>query len=578
MPHPVRFQTGRAAGGEEAGQQLPFPSAPIEELLRSFVKAMRAHQLYVPNNPVYKGAMDAVRAAFRRVWQETDEITLTFTESDVRWFGHPVLTQEDRTSDSLAWMFFKDGVRGVRLNEGFEADELIRLFGILERIRRESLDEDDLLTLLWQADFANLRYWYVEPDVEAVDAIEGRDATATPPSVDAVRAAVEAAVEAPEEESLLGVVDLRDFDATLYFLNDAELDYLQREIDREYRSDLRENVIAILLDIWEGQPSPTVREDISEITEGLLLLVLSAGRFRSAAYLLTETQVAVQRGKDVTPAQRDRLGQLPERLSAPEPLSQLLQALDESTDLPPQQELNELFEQLRPAALETIFSSLPRLQNPRIQELLRRAADRLAGANTGEVVKLIGVADRAVALEAIRRAGALGTPAAVAPLARALGDPDTSFRRAAAQSLVSVGSAGALKALEPSIEDTDRDVRVIAVRALGGRAHRAVLPRVEAIVKDRALRGADLTEKMAFFEAYGAMCGDSGVGFLARILNGKPLFGKREGSELRACAAMALGQIGSPTAMEALRRSASDKDVVVRNAVNRALLPGAETE
>lgn len=578
MPHPARFQTGRAAGGEEAEQQLPFPSAPIEELLRSFVKAMRAHQLYVPNNPVYKDGMEAVRAAFRRAWQETDEITLTFTESDVRWFGHPVLTQEGRTSDSLAWMFFKDGVRGVTLNEGFEADELIRLFGILERIRRESLDEDDLLTLLWQADFANLRYWYVEPDVEAVDAIAGRDATAIPPSADGVRAAVEAAVEAPEEEDLLGVVDLQDFDATLYFLNDTELGYLQREIDREYRSDLRENVIAILLDIWETESSPAVREDISEIIEGLLLLVLSAGQFHSAAYLLTETQVAVQRGKDVTPAQRDRLGQLPERLSAPESLSHLLQALDESTDLPPQQELNELFEQLRPAALETIFASLPRLQNSRIQELLRRAADRLAGANTGEVVKLIGVADRAVALEAIRRAGALGTPAAVAPLARALGDPDTSFRRAAAQSLVSVGSAGALKALEPSIEDTDRDVRVIAVRGLGGRAHRAVLPRVEAIVKDRALRGADLTEKVAFFEAYGAMCGDSGVGFLARILNGRPFFGKREGSELRACAAMALGQIGSPTAMEALRRSASDRDVVVRNAVNRALLLHAETE
>ncbi|HUF66210.1 MAG TPA: hypothetical protein VMM17_09550 [Gemmatimonadaceae bacterium] len=106
--------------------------------------------MYVPNNPVYKGAIDAVRAAFRRVWQETDEITLTFTESDIRWFGHPVLTQEGITSDSLAWMFFKDGVRGVKLNEGFESDELIELFGILERIRRESPDEDDLLTLLWQ--------------------------------------------------------------------------------------------------------------------------------------------------------------------------------------------------------------------------------------------------------------------------------------------------------------------------------------------------------------------------------------------------------------------------------------------
>jgi HEAT repeat protein len=578
VPHPARFPTGRAAGGEEAEQQLPFSPAPIEGLLRSFVKAMRAHQLYVPNNPVYKGAIDAVRAAFRRIWQVTDEVTLTVTESDIRWFGHPVLTQEGKTSDSLAWMFFKDGVRGVSLNEGFESDELIRLFGILERIRRDSPDEDDLLTLLWQADFANLRYWYVEPDVEAVEAIAGRDTTATSPPADAVRAAVEAAVEAPEAESLPGVVDLRDFDATLYFLDDTELDYLQREIDREHRSDLRENVIAILLDIWEEQPSPTVREDISEIIEGLLLLVLSAGQYHSAACLLTETQVAVQRGKDVTPAQRDRMGRLPERLSAPEPLSQLLQALDESIDLPPQQELNELFELLRPAALETIFASLSRLQNPRMQELLRRAADRLAGANTGEVVKLIGVPDRGVALEAIRRAGALGTPAAVAPLTRALGDPDTSFRRAAALSLVSIGSAGALKALEPFLEDSDRDVRVIAVRALSGRAHRALLPRVEAIVKDRALRAADLTEKMAFFEAYGAMCGDSGIGFLSGILNGKPLFGKREGFELRACAAMALGQIGSPKAVEALRRSASDRDVVVRNAVNRALLPDAETE
>ena len=36
------------------------------------------------------------------------------------------------------------------------------------------------------------------------------------------------------------------------------------------------------------------------------------------------------------------------------------------------------------------------------------------------------------------------------------------------------------------------------------------LPRLEAIVKGKAVRDADLTEKMAFFEAYGALCGDGG--------------------------------------------------------------------
>ena len=53
---------------------LPFPSTSIEELLRSFVKALRAHQLYLPNNPIYKAAIDAVRDAFVPVWEETDEL------------------------------------------------------------------------------------------------------------------------------------------------------------------------------------------------------------------------------------------------------------------------------------------------------------------------------------------------------------------------------------------------------------------------------------------------------------------------------------------------------------------------
>ena len=45
----------------------------------------------------------------------------------------------------------------------------------------------------------------------------------------------------------------------------------------------------------------------------------------------------------------------------------------------------------------------------------------------------------------------------------------------------------------------------------------------------------------------------------------------KEPPETRACAAMALGRIKSPEARELLQRAADDKDLVVRNAVNRAL-------
>jgi HEAT repeat protein len=109
------------------------------------------------------------------------------------------------------------------------------------------------------------------------------------------------------------------------------------------------------------------------------------------------------------------------------------------------------------------------------------------------------------------------------------------------------------------------------VRALGGRAYRAALPRVEKALKGKPLRETNLTEKMAFFEAYGSLAGDTGVEFLDSVLNGKGTFGKREEPEFRACAAMALGRINTRRARESLEKSAGDKDAVVKNAVNRAM-------
>ena len=109
------------------------------------------------------------------------------------------------------------------------------------------------------------------------------------------------------------------------------------------------------------------------------------------------------------------------------------------------------------------------------------------------------------------------------------------------------------------------------MRAFTARQYKLVLPRVDAIVKGKAIREADLTEKMAFFEAFGTLSGVGGVEYLDSVLNGKGFLGRREESELRACAAIALGRITSPKATESLRKSSSEKDVVVRNAVNRAL-------
>ena len=552
----------------------------IQELLRLFGKAARAHQLYLPNNPVYKAAQDALRAGFLPVWEQTEELVLGFTESEVKYGGEVVLEERSRSSDSLPWTFYKDGVRELRFLRGFDQEELGRLLDILQRVRKASPDEDDLLTLLWQGDFSFLRYRYVDMMVDAtVPVAEGGEALTEGEELAEGGGRTGRQIDPAsytgggedEEETRAGVVSMSDFDSTLYFLDEKEIEYLQTEVKREYESDLRQSVVALLLDILEQQPDSDIRVEVADVLDTFMLHMLTGTQFHNVAYLLRESLVASQRAPELQAPVRERLTTLSARLSAPEALSQMLQSIDESQTPPSVAELEELFEQLRPTALGTVFEWLGRLQTTRIRPLLEQAAARLAGQNTAELVKLIGSENRTVALEATRRAGALKTPAAVAPLAHVLADGDAELRVAAVQALTEIGTPGAMQALERGLEDADRDVRVATARSIQSRTYRAGLARLEAAVKGRGVREADLSEKMAIFEAYGSLCGDAGVATLDGMLNGKSLFGPKSDGELRACAAMALGKVATPTAQAALQKAANEKDVVVRNAVSRAL-------
>jgi HEAT repeat protein len=543
-----------------------FPMVYVTDLLKAFVKAVRAHQLYLPNNPMHARSLEAVREAFAALWKHTDELTLQVIETRLEWEGRPVLDEHERTSDNVAWLLYKDGIRELKMLEGFEQDELGVLFNLLQRVRKATDDDDDLLTLMWEQEFSLLQYRYVDltqetgPGVESMERAEQKEKILSP-----------AQAEAGLESTQSSIAKLDDFDSTLYFLDDREVEYLQAEIKREFSTDLRPAVIASLLDTFENQKDPTVREEICGLLDYFLLILLSTAQYRNAAYLLREAGATASRATEVLEAQKQRLTQLNELMSDPKPLGQLLQALEDSPLRAPQHELDELFGILQPRALETILSWIGRSTNPQLKMLLEVAAGRLASSNSAELIRLIGSDDEAVVLEAIRRAAALKSPAAVPALGKMLtvGEPD--MRLAAVTALTEIGSPGAMQMLERALIDEDREVRIVAVRALGARNARAALPRIEAAIKGKELRESNLTEKMAFFEAYGLLCGDAGVPLLDGLLNAKGFMGKKDDSEIRACAAMALGKINTAKATDSLNRAAGEKDVIVRNAVSRAI-------
>ena len=169
--------------------------------------------------------------------------------------------------------------------------------------------------MLWEADFTFLKYAYVDLLHEGSGGALADGGEATPVAAEEVQRAAREAVEQPRSG---GIVNMADFDATLYFLDDREIEYLQSEIDREYQQDLRVNIVAACCSTSSRRrPTPTVRGEVLDDLETLMVYLLTAGHFRGVARLLRESsQVARSARRTSRPSNASALAQLAERLSA----------------------------------------------------------------------------------------------------------------------------------------------------------------------------------------------------------------------------------------------------------------------
>ncbi len=549
--------------------ELILPTSQVSELLQSLVKALRAFQMYLPNNSVYQRAAQNARNNFTPIWGALDELVLTVQETDFIWEEQVVYHQLTKT-ESLAWMLYKDGMRVLTLQKGVEADEVVRFLEVVNRARFMPQDaSDDLLTLLWEQEFEFIQYRFIEGfgDEVVPEATTPAMGGTAMPTAEQVQAQVRE--EAPPRNQ--GIVDLEDFDSTLYFLDEAEINTVTDQLREEYRRDARSSALNALYDIFDQETGREIRDEVIGVLETLLPKVLNAGEFKAVAGMLRDARDLVARTPHLSTAHRDRLQAFDLRLSEPEIVRQLMVSLDESAGVAGEEDVTQVLGELRPRALGAIVTWLPTLSNARVKTLLEEAGDRIASNAPGEVLKLLKQPGEASLTEIINMAGRLKLQGALPGLGETVRHADPGVRLASVVALAEIGSPGALTAMELAIEDDDRAVRLAAVRALGSRGMKGALKRIEPVITGKASRDLDLTEKMAFFEAYGAIAGAPAIATLQSMLLTRGLLGYRASPDTRACAAVALGRIRTPEARAVLEKAMEDKELVVRNAVSRAL-------
>jgi HEAT repeat protein len=545
-----------------------LPASQVSELVTAMSKALRAFQMYLPNNPIHQRAIQNVRAALKPVWAATDELVLKVAETELIWEEQVVYRQINK-GESIAWTLYKDGMRELTIYRGAEDEELPRFLETMNKARFLATDAgDDLLTLLWALEFESIKYHFIDFFAEGGGELPGPSGAAGDTGSAAERKALIAEEAAAKAKSM---IDFEEIDSTLYFLDEQEISYLANELEDEYKRDVRGSALNVLFDLMETQPEGGVRDEVLGVLEQLFPNLLTSRDFRSAAAILRETKLLKEKASNLRMEQMHRLDGFVVRLSEGAVLGQLLQSLDEASGLGLESHAADVLTALRATALEPLVSWLPNLSSDPLRKMIEQVVDKLASNNTVEVQRLLRTPDSQALPGIVAICGRLQLHQAVPAFTEVIGHSDAAVRLAAVQTLGVLGTPGAMTLLERALDDSDRQVRVAAVRAVGSRGYKGALKRIEGVVIGKSTKAMDLTEKMAFFEAYGAIAGANALKALGGILLQRGLLKMKEPPETRACAAMALGRIKTPEARELLQKAAEDKELVVRNAAARAL-------
>jgi len=158
---------GNAPDDQAWEDEGPVAADAVRTLFVTLGKTFRAYQLYEENNPVRRRFVDQLRTEFQSLWEDLDKLVVTIDEDHMYLQGTEVYRSESR-NDSLAFLFFKDGVREITFRPGLEAEELELFLGVLQRARKLVPEGDDLLTVLWEQNLSFFDYQYVDLLAEGV--------------------------------------------------------------------------------------------------------------------------------------------------------------------------------------------------------------------------------------------------------------------------------------------------------------------------------------------------------------------------------------------------------------------------
>jgi HEAT repeat protein len=550
--------------------------------VNQFGRTLKTCRLYDANNPTVVRFRDELGTALSKLLDEHGEFALRFTSDDVLCDEVSLYPSRSR-EDNLALPFYRDGIRGMAFSPGILPREVEALVESMLNVTGQNFGQDDLVTLLWQAQLDHVEIDYVpaegdfgggpeaETEQQAVPWPQPSEEPAdTPEATIAAESAGTEGGNGRSDDWTVGndTVELEEGYALLEALAPSEVERFGREYTIEHGVSAVTTVLAILRVSLTADVTPDDRAEFARFLPRTLRLSIGRGAWleaREAASLLAE--MGDEEGVMLAIAQ------------------ELLQPISISSAV-------EHVDQQEPAAVADFIAFARMLGEPAVDFLNLVLADSQQRRNRRMIAEAIAddcrvnperlapfLSDRRwyVVRNVVHILAWIGGDQIAGLLQVALRHHEPRVRQEAVAALGQVSPKIARPMLLKLLDGADTRMFCSVLHQLSSERHAPTARLLLGFLLDPGFENRAPEERRAIYTALSATGGDELVPELeAELLKGNWFSRTQEGH--RQAVARCLARIGTPLARQVLERGATSRRGPVRQASEAALMGFNERE
>ncbi len=523
-------------------------------LIQTFLQTVKAFRLYEANHPILLKFMERLKKDFDNYFEEFDSFPLLVGEHRLFFKGKVVYENQD-IKESLAFFFYKDGIREIKFIKGLEFREVVDFLHIVRKSESINRMEDDLVTLLWEKDFSHITFGTVDEFIESdshfvpateEDFIERLEFKGFGKEV-ADEIVPEREKEEPSALMVEGVKQALNPSPGQSLvqacqLTPDEIEEINREIEQEHEPDyiylLIDNLVEILLHLGDDLDA---YENMISYFERTTRTVLEKGEVRKAVAVLKKLNDAME-SMVLKDKQIFAIRRILDTFSSPYSIELLGETMKGNGEMDSEAILQYL-QLITPKGVEPLCNLLGKVESGKWR---RAICDTLATLSRGDIkplVRFLSDPNPFLVFHTLYVLGKIGHPATVKYMGNLVTHPDPKVRGETLQLLKKFGEQGR-DLIEKFLNDPVMEIRAKASIIFAKVAKEKAAKSLTGIILAADFFKRNYDEKAAFFRALGETGSQEAIPVLKKIAGKRRWFQKGKWDEMRLCASNTLKMMG----------------------------------